>query len=47
MVQLFPYDDRGMDVIGDNPSQLSDLYQRFNHYLLDNDRPLMDRYYGA
>lgn len=44
---LFPYDDRGMDVIGDNPSRLSDLYQRFNHYLLDNDRPLMDRYYGA
>ncbi len=46
-VALFPYDDRGMDVIGDNHSLLSDLYHRFNHYLLEYDRPLMTRYYGA
>ncbi|ACT06307.1 hypothetical protein Dd1591_1445 [Dickeya chrysanthemi Ech1591] len=45
-VALFPYDDRGMDVIGDNHSLLSDLYQRFNHYLLEYDRPLMAQYYG-
>ncbi|WPD75488.1 DUF3885 domain-containing protein [Dickeya fangzhongdai] len=45
-VALFPYDDRGMDVIGDNHSRLSELYHRFNHYLLEHDRSLMAQYHA-
>lgn len=37
-----PYDDRGMDIIG-NPQRLHTLYQRFNHYLLEYDRARMTR----
>lgn len=37
-----PYDDRGMDIIG-NPQCLNTLYQRFNHYLLEYDRARMTR----
>lgn len=41
-ILVFPYDDRGMDVVGNNKELLSELYQTFNHYLLDYDRQIMD-----
>lgn len=40
-IAVFPYDDRGMDVVGNNKKQLTKLYQKFNHYLLDYDRATM------
>jgi hypothetical protein len=36
-----PYDDRGMDVIGSNLGILRAAYAKFNPYLLDYDRELM------
>ncbi|WP_065261280.1 DUF3885 domain-containing protein [Pseudomonas bananamidigenes] len=41
-VMVFPYDDRGMDVVGPNKDLLSRLYHRHHAYLLDYDRPAMD-----
>lgn len=41
-VMVFPYDDRGMDVVGLNAPLLSQLYERHNQYLLDYDRSTMD-----
>ena len=41
-VMVFPYDDRGMDVVGPNKSLLKMLYDQFDHYLLDYDREAMD-----
>jgi len=41
-LMIFPYDDRGMDVVGVNNDQLKELYNKFNHYLLDYDREAMD-----
>ncbi|MGY2337685.1 DUF3885 domain-containing protein [Pseudomonas sp. SDO5532_S415] len=41
-IVAFPYDDRGMDVIGPNTSLLLQLYRRHHADLLDHDRPLMD-----
>lgn len=41
-VMVFPYDDRGMDVVGPNAPLLSQLYKRHNQYLLDYDRSAMD-----
>ncbi|SEO18482.1 DUF3885 domain-containing protein [Pseudomonas sp. ok266] len=41
-VMVFPYDDRGMDVVGPNAPLLSQLYERHNQYLLDYDRSAMD-----
>lgn len=40
-VMIFPYDDRGMDVVGPNQDFLTGLYHRHNHLLLDYDRTLM------
>ncbi|WP_269532848.1 DUF3885 domain-containing protein [Chitinimonas sp. BJYL2] len=37
----FPYDDRGMDVIGNSLEKLLFLYQKHNNYLLDHDREQM------
>jgi hypothetical protein len=37
-VMVFPYDDRGMDVVGPNHTLLAKLYQKHNQYLLDYDR---------
>jgi hypothetical protein len=36
-VMVWPYDDRGMDVVGPNHDFLATLYKRFNHYLLEYD----------
>ena len=41
-VVAFPYDDRGMDVIGNNHSFLNALYKEFNQYILDYDRESME-----
>lgn len=41
-VMVFPYDDRGMDVVGPNKNMLSQLYRQHHTYLLDYDRHTMD-----
>ncbi|MFJ4192700.1 DUF3885 domain-containing protein [Pseudomonas sp. NPDC089534] len=41
-VMAFPYDDRGMDVVGPNKTLLSQLYRKHQAYLLDYDRDEMD-----
>jgi hypothetical protein len=46
-VLAFPYDDRGMDVIGPNHALLGDLYTRFNPWLLDYDRERMDGFFAG
>lgn len=42
---VFPYDDRGMDVVGNDLNFLARLYQKYNHYLLGYDREKMDRHF--
>lgn len=39
---VFPYDDRGMDVVGPNKDLLSQLYRQHHSWLLDHDRHAMD-----
>ncbi len=39
---LTAYDDRGMDVIGPSKSALSSIYEKYNSWLLDYDRAVMD-----
>ena len=41
-LMVFPYDDRGMDIVGPNHLLLSNVYSEFNGYLLDYDRDVMD-----
>ncbi|AZD15044.1 DUF3885 domain-containing protein [Pseudomonas chlororaphis] len=41
-VMVFPYDDRGMDVVGPNTALLLQLYRHYHAHLLDYDRPVMD-----
>lgn len=41
-VMVFPYDDRGMDVVGPNETLLRELYCQYQKYLLDYDRAEMD-----
>lgn len=41
-VMVFPYDDRGMDVVGPNKDLLSQLYRLHHTYLLNYDRHTMD-----
>jgi hypothetical protein len=43
---LHPYDDRGMDLIVPNKEYATDLFKKFNHYLLDYDRVAMEAVYG-
>ena len=40
-VLAFPYDDRGMDVVGPGSGPLLELYQRHSIWLLDHDREIM------
>ena len=40
-VMALPYDDRGMDVVGPNPSLLEKLYRKHSAYLLEHDREAM------
>lgn len=39
----FPYDDRGMDVVGPNVLALAGIYRDFKRFLLDHDMPEMRR----
>lgn len=39
---VHPYDDRGIDIIGDKPA-LGELYRKHEAWLLDYDREAMDR----
>jgi len=39
---VWPYDDRGMDVVGPNHKLLSSLFTKFNHYLFDYDLEAMN-----
>lgn len=41
-IEVWAYDDRGMDVVGPNRQLLADLYNRFSHYLLEYDKARMD-----
>lgn len=41
-VMVFPYDDRGMDVVGPNKQFLKEQYDKFGRYLLNYDREYMD-----
>lgn len=41
-IMVFPYDDRGMDIVGPNHKFLKEQYNKFGHYLLDYDREAMD-----
>lgn len=40
-VVVHAYDDRGLDVTALGPTAISDLYRRFDSWLLDYDRPRM------
>ncbi len=40
-IAIFPYDDRGMDVVGDNQVKLLYLYQKYSDYLLSHDLDAM------
>lgn len=46
-VLMFPYDDRGMDVVGPNHAALARLYSKYGHYLLDYDRKAMDAAFSS
>ena len=39
---IHPYDDRGMDIIGGNFSELRDLYKKYNSWLLGYDLEVMN-----
>jgi hypothetical protein len=41
-ILLFPYDDRGMDVVGPNHQRLSSLYREFRSLTLEYDRARME-----
>ena len=45
-VIVYPYDDRGMDVIGPNKQYLKGLYNKYHRYLLDYDMEEMSRCFG-
>jgi Domain of unknown function (DUF3885) len=42
-ILFHPYDDRGMDIIGKNKALLKQIYLKFNDWLLDYDRQVMDQ----
>jgi Domain of unknown function (DUF3885) len=46
-ILFHPYDDRGMDIIGNNRVVLEQIYTKFNDWLLDYDRLTMDEYFRA
>ncbi|GLX85331.1 hypothetical protein tloyanaT_15830 [Thalassotalea loyana] len=46
-VLAHPYDDRGMDLVGDNKFMLSRIYKQFNSWLLDYDIDIMKQWFGA
>ncbi len=46
-ILFHPYDDRGMDIIGNNRILLEQIYLKFNDWLLDYDRQTMDKYFRS
>ncbi|WP_249746243.1 DUF3885 domain-containing protein [Pseudomonas entomophila] len=46
-LMVWPYDDRGMDVVGPNHARLEQLYHQYNRYLLDHDRQDMDAVFAG
>lgn len=45
-IVAFPYDDRGMDVVGPNTVALRNLYYVHQEYLLNHDRAIMEKTFG-
>lgn len=45
-VMVWPYDDRGMDVVGPNREFLAQLYRRHHRHLLNHDRMAMEKSFG-
>jgi hypothetical protein len=43
---LHAYDDRGMDVCGPSKAELSPIYREFKEWLLNHDRPAMDKMFS-
>lgn len=43
---VWAYDDRGMDVLGRDARWLNPIYNTFNSWLLDFDRPRMEQVFG-
>lgn len=46
-IMVWPYDDRGMDVVGPNHFLLSQIYFKHSKYLLDYDRQTMTATFGS
>ncbi len=46
-LMVWPYDDRGMDVVGPNREVLAGLYVKYSKWLLEHDRAVMDESYGS
>jgi hypothetical protein len=46
-ILFHPYDDHGMDIIGNNRVVLEQIYTKFNDWLLDYDRLTMDEYFRS
>lgn len=46
-IAVFPYDDRGMDVVGPNNNILKMLYSRHYQYLLTYDMQIMESTFGT
>lgn len=46
-VLVFPYDDRGMDVVGPNHERLASLYREFRSLTLEYDREQMEATFNA
>lgn len=46
-ILVFPYDDRGMDVVGPNHVRLASLYKEFRRFALEHDKAQMDATFNA
>ncbi len=46
-LMVWVYDDRGMDVVGENHQALKGLYTKFSGYLLEYDRQKMDTVFNG
>ena len=45
-LMVWPYDDRGMDVVGANREVLAELYVTHSKWLLEHNRAVMDEVFG-
>jgi Domain of unknown function (DUF3885) len=46
-LMVWPYDDRGLDVVGTNREVLTGLYVKHSRWLLEHDREKMDAVFGV